>query len=72
MNLSKIIDRNSSCYDKYLCIGDFNSETSETALKIFCDFYKLKDKLWSLSTELTCFKNLDILVSNKLFKKFSR
>ena len=37
MNLSKIIDRNSSYYDKYLCIGDFNSETSETALRNFCD-----------------------------------
>ena len=32
MNLGKIIDRNFSPYDKYLCIGAFNSETSETAL----------------------------------------
>ena len=43
MNLSKIIDRNSSRYDKYLCIGDFNSETSETALRNFCDLYKVKN-----------------------------
>ena len=35
MNLSKIIDRNSSRYDKYLCIGDFNLETFETALRNF-------------------------------------
>ena len=55
MNLSKIIDRNSPRYDKYLCIGDFNSETSETALRNFCDLYKLKN----LVREPTCFKNPD-------------
>ena len=42
-NLSKIIDRNSSRCDKYLCIRDFSSETSETALRNFCDLYKLKN-----------------------------
>ena len=41
-NISKIIDRNSSRYGKYLCLGDFNSETHETALRNFCDMYKLK------------------------------
>ena len=55
MNLSKIIDGNSSRYDKYLCIGDFSSETSETALRNFCDLYKLKN----LVRERTCFKNPD-------------
>ena len=55
MNLSKSIDRNSSRYDKYLCIGDFNSETSEIALRNFCDLYKLKN----LVSEPTCFKNPD-------------
>ena len=55
MNLSNIIDRNSSRYDKYLCIEDFNSETSETALRSFCGLYKLKN----LVKEPTCFKNLD-------------
>ena len=55
MNLSKIIDRNSSRYDKYLCIGDFNSATSETALRNFCDLYKLKN----LVREPTCIKNPD-------------
>ena len=38
-----------------LCIGDFNSATSETTLRNFCDLYKLKNLL----SELTCFKNLD-------------
>ena len=55
MNLSKISDRNSSRYDKYLCIGDFNLENSETALRNFCDLYKLKN----LVREPTCFKNPD-------------
>ena len=55
MNLSKIIDRNSSRCDKYLCIGDFNLETFETALRNFCDLYKLKN----LVREPTCFKNPD-------------
>ena len=53
MNLSKISDRNSSHYDKYLCIGDFNLEISDTALRNFCNLYKLRD----LIRELTCFKN---------------
>ena len=53
MNLSKISDRNSSRYDKYLCIGDFNLEISDTALRNFCNLYKLRD----LIRELTCFKN---------------
>ena len=55
MNLSKIIDRNSSRYDKYLYIGDFNSETCETALRNFCDLYKLKN----IVRKPTCFKNPD-------------
>ena len=53
MNLSEISDRNSSRYDKYLCIGDFNLEISDTALRNFCNLYKLRD----LIRELTCFKN---------------
>ena len=55
MNLSKVTDRNSSHYGKYVCIGDLNSETSETALTKFCDLYKLKN----LVREATCFKNPD-------------
>ena len=66
MNLSKIIDRNTSRYDKYLCIGDFNSGTSENALRNFCDLYKLKN----LVREPICFKNpnnlscIDLLLTN--------
>ena len=58
---------------KYLCIGDVNSETSETALKHFSNLYKLKD----LDREPTCFKNSDkpscigLLLTNR-FNTFSR
>ena len=55
MNLSKISDRNSSRYDKYLCIGDFNLETSEIALRNIYDLYKLKN----LVRDPTSFKNPD-------------
>ena len=55
INLSKIIDKNSSHYDKCVCIGDFNSETSETALRNLCDLYKLKN----LVRKPICFKNPD-------------
>ena len=55
MYLSQIIDRNSSRYDKYLCIGDFNLETSVTVLRNFYDLYKQKN----LVSEPTCFKNPD-------------
>ena len=54
-NLSKIIDKNSSRYDKYLCKGEFNLETSEIALRYFCDLYKLKNFV----REPNCFKNPD-------------
>ena len=55
MNLSKMIDRNSLCYDKYLCMADFNSETPETALRNLYDIFKLKN----LARGSTCFKNPD-------------
>ena len=63
INLSKIIDRNSSHYEKNLCIGDFNSETSETPLRNFCNLYKLKN----LVRQPTCFKNPDNLSCIDLF-----
>ena len=39
----------------YLCIGDFNSETSETTLRNLCDLYKLKN----LVSEPAFLKNPD-------------
>jgi len=54
-NLSKLLEKNSNIYEKYLCLGDFNAEIQEAALKNFCDLYHLK----SLAKEPTCFKNPD-------------
>ena len=54
-NLSKLLEKNSNIYEKYLCLGDFNAEIQEAALKNFCDLYHLK----SLVKEPTCFKNPD-------------
>ena len=39
MNLSKIIVRISFRYEKYLCIGDFNSKTTDTILRNFYDLH---------------------------------
>ena len=52
MNINNIIDINSPHYEKYLCIGDFNSGISETVLR---NLYKRKN----LISEPTCFKNPD-------------
>ena len=66
MNISKTIEINSSRYDKYLWIGDFNSETSETALRNFSDLFKLKN----LVLEPIWFKNpgnpsyIDLFLTN--------
>ena len=51
MNFSKIIDRNSSRYHKYLCIGDFNSDTSE----LHKEFSVIFINLGNLVREPTCF-----------------
>ena len=42
-NLSKLFNRNLSQYERFLCIGDFNSEITEFAMKNFCDIYHLKN-----------------------------
>ena len=43
MNTSNIRNGNSSHYDKDLCIGDFNPEIPEDAVRDFCDLHKLKN-----------------------------
>ena len=72
-NLSKVLNRNLSQYERFLCIGDFSSEISEFAMKNFCDIYHLQN----LVNVPTCYKNplkpscID-LFSNKLLKQFPR
>ena len=52
-NLSKVLNKNLSQYERFLCIGDFNSEITEFAMKNFCDIYHLKN----LVNVPTCYKN---------------
>lgn len=42
-----------SNYDKFLIVGDFNSEKSESAMNTFCEMYHLNN----LVKGPTCFKN---------------
>ena len=52
-NLSKVLNRNLSQYERFLCIGDFNSETTEFAMKNFCEIFHLRN----LANVPTCYKN---------------
>ena len=65
-NISKILSKNSSQYERFLCIGDFNSEPFENSMKEFCDVFHLQN----LVKEPTCFKNflkpscIDLILTN--------
>ena len=65
-NLSKILNINLSQYEIFFCIGDFNSEITEFAMKSFCDIYHLK----ILVNVPTCYKNplkpscIDLFLTN--------
>ena len=50
--VSKELDKLLSKYKNILLMGDFNSELSEEAMKIFCETYNLVN----LINELTCYK----------------
>ena len=53
--------------ENFILLGDFNSEVSECAMKIFCNTYNLKN----LVIESTCFKNplnpssIDVILTNR-------
>ena len=53
-NLSKVLNRNLSQYERILCIGDFNPEITEFVMNIFCDIYHLKN----LVNVPTCYKKI--------------
>ena len=65
-NLSKVLSRNLSQYERFPCIGDFNSEITEFAMKNVCDIYHLKN----LVNVSTCYKNpfqppcIDLFLTN--------
>ena len=65
--ISKEIDSNSSKYDNFLLLSDFNCESSEEATKSFCQIYNFK----KLLDKPTCYKNpqnpscVDLIKTNK-------
>ena len=54
-------------YENFVLIGDFNSDTHEDAMSIFCSTYNLKN----LVKEPTCYNNvenpscIDLILTNK-------
>ena len=64
--ISKEIDSHSSKYDNFLLLGDFNSEPTEEAMKIFFQIYNFKNLL----DKPTCCKNptnlscVDLIIKN--------
>ena len=41
-NLSKLLNRNLSQYERFLCIGDFSSEMTEFAMNVYAPLKKKK------------------------------
>lgn len=65
-NLGKIIDVNLSCYDNYVVLGDFNTETTNIYLENFIENYSL----YNLIKTPTCFKSaagkcIDLILTNR-------
>ena len=64
--ISKEIDSDSSKYDNFLLLGDFNSEPTEEATKSLCQIYNFKNLL----DKPTCYKNptnpscVDLIITN--------
>ena len=65
--VEKILDSHMSKYDNFLIMGDFNSETNESAMMDFCSIFNLHN----LVKEPTCFKNpqnpssIDVMLTNR-------
>ena len=66
--LGPILDFYMAKYEKFLLLGDFNSEMKETTMIDFCKTYNLSN----LIKEPTCFKNphnpstIDLILTNRL------
>ena len=66
--MGKNLDLQSSKYENFIIMGDFNAEPSEKAMSDFLDIYNLKN----LVKNPTCFKNpvrptyIDLILTNKI------
>ena len=65
--ISRALDFYSSKYDNFIVLGDFNAESSNAIISVFCATYNLK----SHNKEPTCFKSLenptciDLILTNR-------
>ena len=59
-------DEHSAEYEHFIIVGDFNSEVTQTSMKVFCDSYEFKN----LIKDGTCYKNpenpscIDVILTN--------
>ena len=60
------LDLYSAEYEHFIIVGDFNTEVTQTSMKVFCDSYEFK----SLIKDATCYKNpenpscIDLILTN--------
>ena len=65
--LNSLLDEHSKKYEKYVFIGDFNVNTSDSSMKKFCSLNRLKN----LINKPTCYKKsekptcIDLILSNQ-------
>ena len=59
-------DLYSAEYEHFIIVGDFNTEVTQTSMKVFCDSYEFKN----LIKDATCYKNpenpscIDLILTN--------
>ena len=64
--LRRSLDLYSAEYEHFIIVGDFNTEVTQTSMKVFCDSYEFKN----LIKNATCYKNpensscIDLILTN--------
>ena len=64
--LRRSLDLYSVEYEHFIIVGDFNTEVTQTSMKVFCDSYEFKN----LIKDATCYKNpenpscIDLILTN--------
>ena len=64
--LRRRLDLYSAEYEHFIIVGDFNTEVTQTSIKVFCDSYEFKN----LIKDATCYKNpenpscIDLILAN--------
>ena len=64
--LRRSLHLHSAEYEHFIIVGDFNTEVTQTSMKVFCDSYEFKN----LIKDATCYKNpenpscIDLILTN--------